>query len=176
MTADSPAERAGLKAGDIVTKVDEQTISDSRALQLVIGQMTPGRTVRLMVIRDGAERQYSVTLGEQPANRSESAASGPGTPADRALDGVSVETLTPELARQYGLSSNTKGVVVRRIDRVSAAAQAGLEQGDVILEANRQPVTTVEQLKRYINQGPGNTTLLFVSHDGRMRYVVISTK
>jgi serine protease Do len=176
VSANSPAERAGLKAGDIVTKLDNQTIPDSRALQLAIGQMTPGRTVRLTVVRDGTERQYSVTLGEQPADRSESAATSGGTTADRALDGVSLEAMTPELARQFGISTNTKGVLVRRIDRDSAAAQAGLEQGDVIVEVNRQPVTTVEQLNRCINQGAGDTTLLFVNHDGRTRYVVISTK
>jgi serine protease Do len=176
VSPNSPAERAGLKAGDIVTKLDDQLILDSRALQLMIGQFTPGRTVRLTVVRDRAERQYSITLGEQPSDQSESAITGRGTSSDRALDGVSLETLTPERARQYGISSTTKGVVVRRIDRDSPAAQAGLEQGDVILEVNRQAVTTVEQLDRYINQGAGDTTLLFVSHDGRTRYVVISTK
>jgi serine protease Do len=176
VTPNSPAERAGLKAGDIVTKLDDKPVMDSRALQLMIGDMTPGRNVRLMVLRDGSERPYPVTLAEQPNAPSESASSGRGTSADRALDGVSLETLTPEIARQYGISSVIKGVIVRRIDRDSAAAQAGLEPGDVILEVNRQAVSSVEQLNRYINQSAGGTTLVFVSHDGKTRYLAIPAK
>jgi serine protease Do len=176
VSANSPAERAGLKAGDIVTKLDNQTIPDSRALQLAIGQMTPGRTVRLTVVRDGTERQYSVTLGEQPADRSESAATSGGTTAERALDGVSLETLTPELARQFGISTNTKGVLVRRIDRDSAAAQAGLEQGDVIVEVNRQPVNSIEQVNRLLQETTTGNALLFMNRNGRTLYVAIPTK
>ena len=66
----SPAERAGLKAGDLVTKIDDRSVVDSRALQLIIGEMSPGRNVRLTIVRDGNEREYPVTLGEQPGDRS----------------------------------------------------------------------------------------------------------
>jgi len=172
----SPAEHAGLKVGDVVTKVDDRSVVDSRALQLIIGEMAPGRNIRLTLVRDGNERQYPVTLGEQPGDRKEIAGAGRGTSADRILDGVALEPLTPEFSRQYGIGRNTEGVAVRRIDPDSAAAQAGLQQGDVILEVNRKPVATVEQLNRYINEGTTDTALLFVNHDGRTRYVVISTK
>jgi serine protease Do len=174
VSPNSPAERAGLKAGDVITKVDGQTVADSRALQLMIGQMKPGRTVRLSVNRDGTERDVTATLGEQPSENDNSGSRAGGTSADRVLDGVSVETLTPELAREFGLSRTMKGVLVRRVDPDSAAAAAGLERGDVILEVNRHPVETVEQLNRYINESNSDSTLLFVNRDGRTRYVVIS--
>jgi serine protease Do len=161
VSANSPAERAGLKAGDIVTKVDGQAIPDSRALQLMIGEMKPGQTVHLSVMRDGAERDYPVTLGEQPADKGTSASERGGNSADQSLDGVSVET-------------TSKGVVVRGVDSDSAAAQAGLQTGDVILEVNRHPVTSVEQMNRYMKDSGSDTTLLFVSHEGHTRYVVIS--
>jgi serine protease Do len=144
----SPAERAGLKAGDVILKVDGEAVADSRSLQLLIGQMKPGRTVRLSVNRDGADRDYTVTLGEQPADKTDSGSSRDGSAADRVLDGVSVETLTPELAREFDIARNLKGVLVQRVDPGSGAAEAGLERGDVILEVNRRPVTTVEQLNR----------------------------
>jgi serine protease Do len=163
VTPNSPAERAGLKAGDVVTKIDDRSVPDSRALQLMIGEMSPGRNVRLAVMRDGAERQHSVTLAEQPGERSETASTGGGTSADRVLDGVSLER-------------NTKGLGVRRVDPNSAAAQAGLEQGDVILEVNRQPVATVDQLHRYINEGTTDTALLFVNREGRTRYIAVPKK
>jgi serine protease Do len=174
VSASSPAERAGLKPGDIVTQVDGQTIVDSRALQLMIGQMKPGRTVHLSVVRDGTERDYSVTLGEQPGDKRESNLERGANSTDRFLDGVSVETLTPELARDFGIDRSTKGVIVRRVDPASAAADAGLEQGDVILEVNRHPVTTAEQMNRYVNENT-DSTLLQVTRDGRSRYIVISS-
>jgi serine protease Do len=172
VSANSPAERAGLKAGDIVTKVDGQSIVDSRALQLLIGQMKPGQTVHLSVMRDGAERDYPVTLGEQPGDKSESGSARSGNSTDQSLDGVSVETLTPELTREYGVQGNTHGVLVRGVDSDSAAAQAGLQTGDVILEVNRHPVASVEEMNRYMKES-GNTTLLFVNHEGHTRYVVV---
>jgi serine protease Do len=175
LSANSPAERAGLKAGDLVTKVDDRFVADSRALQLMIGEMSPGRSVRLTVIRDGSERVYPVTLGEQSGNRNEAGNESKAS-AGLALDGVSLEALTPELSRQYGISANTKGVAVRRVEPDSPAGRAGLEPGDVILEVNRQPVSSVEQVHRYISEGTTDTTLLFVNHDGRTRYVAIPTR
>jgi serine protease Do len=170
----SPAERAGLKAGDVVTKVDGHGIADSRALQLLIGQMKPGRNVHLSVIRDGTERDYSVRLAEQPAGRNEPDEETNGTSTDRVLDGVVLETLTLQMARDLDISASTKGVLVRRVDPTSAAAQAGLEPGDVILEVNRHPVMAVEELNRYIKESSSDSTILFVSREGRKRYIVIS--
>jgi serine protease Do len=176
VTANSPAERAGLKAGDVVTKIDDRSVPDSRALQLMIGEMSPGRNVRLTVMRDGNERQHAVSLGEQPGERSETAKSGEGISADRVLDGVSLDAVTPEFSRQYGIARNTKGIAVRRVAPNSAAGEAGLEPGDVIVEVNRQPVDTVDQLNRYLNEGTADTALLLVSREGRTRYIVIPTK
>jgi serine protease Do len=144
----SPAERAGLKPGDVVTKVDDQAVSDARALRLMIGEMSPGKTVQLAVLRDGLEQRYPITLGEQPSDNGDSPSFSGGASSSRALDGVSLETLTPESARQYGLTRNVKGVVARRVNPDSAAAKAGLEAGDVILEVNRHPVASIEDVHR----------------------------
>jgi serine protease Do len=161
VTEDSPAERAGLKEGDVVTKVDDRTVVDSRALQLMIGEMSPARTVRLAVVRDGAERQFSVTLAEQPGDRtSNTSATSAVTSSARTLDGVSLEPVA-------------QGLAVRRVDPDSAAARAGLQPGDIILEVNRQSVATVDQLNRHIRAGTTDSTLLFVNREGQTRYVAI---
>jgi serine protease Do len=172
----SPAERAGLKPGDVVVRVDDHAVSDARALRLMIGDMSPGKTVQLGVVRDGVERRYSVTLGEQPSDKGESPKVIGGVSSSRALDGVSLEALTPESARQYGLTRNMKGVVARRVEPDSAAAKAGLEAGDVILEVNRHPVTSTEDVNRYIHESPTDTALLFVNHENQTRYLAIPTK
>ncbi|HEX5000147.1 MAG TPA: DegQ family serine endoprotease [Terriglobia bacterium] len=178
VSADSPAERAGLKSGDIVTKVDDRAVEDSRALQLMIGEMPPGRSVKLTVLRDGAERLYPVTLAEQPAERNETrrATAGGAPRAESALDGVALEPVTPEFSRQFGISRDTKGVAVRNVESGSAAARAGLEAGDVIVEANHQTVATVEQLNGAIKSGTTNVALLLVNHEGRTRYIAVSLK
>jgi len=178
VSPNTAAERAGLKSGDVVMKIDGQSVADSRALQLMIGEMSPGRKVQLTVMRDGIQHEYPVTLGEQPADTSsiDSGKTGRGTPAARALDGVSLEPLTPELSRQYGIARDIKGVSVRRVDPDSAAAQAGLERGDVVLEVNRKSVSSVEQLHQYIDEGSTDTALLLVNREGRTRYLVIPTK
>jgi serine protease Do len=164
VSPNSPAERAGLKAGDVITKLDDKSVIDSRALQLMVGETAPGRNVRLTAMREGAEHQYPVTLGEQSNDRN-TTTKGARAPAGRALDGVSLEP-----------ARNTAGVAVRRVDPDSAAAQAGLEAGDVILEVNRQPVTSVEQVNRYLTEGTGQAALLFVNRNGRTHYVAISVR
>jgi serine protease Do len=170
----SPAERAGLKSGDVVTKVDGQMVNDSRSLQLMIAEMKPGKVVHLSVIRDGAERDYPVNLSEQPSEKAD-AASERGSSNTGDLDGVSVQTLTPSLARQLNLPGTMKGVVVSRIDSDSPAAQAGLERGDVILEVNRHAVATAQEMNRYA-AASSDSTILFVSHEGRTRYIVVPKK
>jgi len=172
----SPAERAGLKPGDVVTKIDDHAVADSRTLRLMIGEMSPGKVVQMAVVRDGMERQYSVTLGEQPSDKVAASNVLGGASSLRALDGVSLEALTPDSARQYGLTRNMKGVAVRRVDPDSAAAKAGLEAGDVILEVNRHPVTSTEDVNRYIGESQTGTALLFVNHEGQTRYLAIPTK
>ena len=172
----SPAERAGLKPGDVVTKVDDHAVADSRALRLMIGEMSPGKAVQMAVVRDGIEREYSVTLGEQPSDKLASSNVVGGASSLRALGGVSLEALTPDSARQYGLTRNMKGVAVRRVDPDSAAAKAGLEAGDVILEVNRRPVTSTEDVNRYLGESQTDTALLFVNHEGQTRYLAIPTK
>jgi serine protease Do len=171
----SPAERAGLKAGDVVTKLDDRSVADSRALQLMVGDMAPGRNVRLTVVRDGNEQQYPVTLGQQPADRKDAMPTASGA-ASRALEGVSLEAVTPAFLRQNGLAPNTNGVAVRRVDPDSPAGQAGLLAGDLIMEVNRQPVTSVEDVNRYLHRENTGSTLLFLNHDGRTRYIAIDVK
>ena len=172
----SPAERAGLKAGDVVTKLDDRSVADSRALQLMVADMAPGRNVRLTVVRDGNEQHYPVTLGQQPADRKDATPAASGASALRALEGVSLEAVTPAFLRQNRLASNTHGVAVRRVDPDSPAGQAGLLAGDVIMEVNRQPVTSVEDVNRYLHEENTGSTLLFVNHDGRTRYIAIDVK
>jgi serine protease Do len=170
VTADSPASRSGLAQGDIILELNGERINESRQLQLRIAQTAPGATVRLKLLRDGREREVSVTLGELPTDQQRASVSGDRTSA---LDGVTVDELTPEMARELGVPAQTRGVVIEEVQPGSAAADAGLQRGDVIQQVNRKPITTTGEFERAINQAGNQSVLLLVNREGRTFYVVI---
>ena len=160
----SPAERAGLKRGDVITAFNGQAVHDTNTLRNRVADATPGAPSTLTVIRDGAERQLRVDLGEILGTRADS-----DSGADRhdSAFGVSVVPLTPELEAKQGLPTHVRGLVVEAVIPDSRAAKAGLQPGDVIEEVNRQPVSAVEQLRAAVNRPDGRPTLLLVNRDGR---------
>ena len=113
------------------------------------------------------------SLGERAGESAGGAGEAqPGGAAGGKL-GLSVEPLTPELAARLGLSSGTQGLVVRGVDAGGPAADAGLTQGDVILEANRRQVRSVEQLREAVEQGGKRPLLLLVHRDGGTLFVTV---
>jgi serine protease Do len=169
---DGPAARAGLRRGDVILAVDEEQVLDSRRLTLKISQTAPGTAVNLRVLREGQEQSIRVTLGELPSDP-ERAAQTPGAQRGQssALDGVSVDTLTPEIARQLNLSPQTRGVVVVEV-RPDTAAATGLRRGDVIAEVNRRAVSTVADYEQALRSA-GSEALLLVNRGGSSSYIVV---
>jgi serine protease Do len=174
VTKDSPAAKSGLEAGDIVLAVDGQRIDDSRSLQLKIGSLRPGTTAKLTVFRNGARREIPVTLGEMPANIAQSGDGGETGGA--ALRGISVGALTADIASQLKLPAGTKGVVVTAVDPASAASEAGLQQGDVIQEVNRQTVTDVSGFDRAMQSADNQPVLLLINRNGTTTFVIVQPK
>jgi serine protease Do len=169
-----PAERAGVKAGDIVTEFQGQRIEDSSRLRNLVAQAAPGSTVRFKVWRDGAERELTATLTEMDLK---TAASGGGRgqsgPAGSALAGVRVEDLTPDLARRLNLSPAVRGVVVTEVDPGSGAADAGLRRGDLIEEVDRQPVANPGEYEDVLQKAGKKSVLLRVRRAEGARFVVV---
>ena len=171
VTKDSPAAKSGLEAGDIILDVDGQKIEDSRVLQLTIGSMSPGETVKLTVFRNGSKREISIKLGEMPASATENIPASTNPTAQ--LRGISVGELTSNTLQQLKLPVGTKGVVVTNIDPASAASEAGLQQGDVIEEVNRQPVTSVAGFSKAMQNAGNQPTLLLVNRNGATTFIVV---
>ncbi|MBO0798027.1 MAG: DegQ family serine endoprotease, partial [Blastocatellia bacterium] len=169
-----PAERAGLKAGDIITEFQGQRVEDSSRLRNLVAQATPGSTVKLRVWRDGAEREVTATLAEMDA-KALAAGSTRGW-AGSALSGVRVENLTPETARQWDLPPGTRGVVISDVDPDSDAADAGLQRGDVIEEVNRQPVTNSGEFEAALQKSGKQSVLLRVRRGDRAYFVVVKPR
>lgn len=172
VTAGGPADKAGLKTGDVIRKLNGQVVEDASQLTAEITNLSPGAVATLDILRDGQPMTIRVTLGERPANLSASV-SGGGSVQQGALRGITVENLTPSLRDQAGVPPNVNGVIIVDLDPNSPAAQYGLQEGDVIESINRKPVRNVLEFNRLASQAQGQT-LLRVDRQGNGSFVVIS--
>jgi serine protease Do len=157
-----PAELAGVKPGDIITEYQGQRVVGATQLHNLVAQTAPGSTVRFKVWRDGAERELTATLTEMSLPLTGGKGGGGPGSGGGGLAGVSVENLTPEIARQLSLPPATRGVVVNDIDSDSNAAGVGLRSGDVIEEVDRQPVSSVNEFRAALQRAGKKDVLLRV--------------
>jgi serine protease Do len=171
VSAGGPADKGGIKVGDVIRKLNGQTVEGSGQLTAMVTSMNPGTVVSLDLLRDGKPLTVKVTLGERPANVGISPGVGQA-PSEGTLRGIQVQNLTPAIRNQLGLPSNVQGVVIANLDQDSPAAQADLQAGDVIESINRQPVRNVEDFNRLASQATGQV-LLRVNRQGTGLFVVL---
>jgi serine protease Do len=168
-----PAAKSGLQRGDVVLAIDGQPIADDRELRLKVAMTKPGITVKLKIFRNGAEREVAVMLGELPSQAT--AVGSEKAAPSQALQGLSVDELTPDVARQLKLPAKTFGVVITGVEPGSAAAEAGLRRGDLIQEVNHVPVRTVREFTSAVNQLGKQSVLLLINRGGNTLYVVLES-
>ena len=171
VTHGGPAEKAGIKIGDVIRKLNGQTVEGRDQLTEMVTDLNPGTEVKLDIIRDGQPMTIHLTLGERPANLSIMAGVGKA-PSEGALRGITVQNLTPELRDRLGLSPDVRGVVITEIDPDSPAAQAGIQPGDVIEQINRHSVNSVADFNRLAAEAKGQT-LLRINRQGNGAFIVI---
>jgi serine protease Do len=172
VTPGGPADKAGIKNGDVIRKLNGKTVPGSGQLTSMVTDMNPGTEVTLDIIRDGQPMTIHLTLGERPANLGVTAGVGKA-PSEGALRGITVQNLTPDLRDQLGLQPNVRGVVISELDPNSPAAQASIQPGDVIEGINRHPVNSVTDFDRLAAEAKGQT-LLRIIRQGNGYFVVIS--
>src|SRR5882672_2328297 len=171
VAAGSPAMHAGVKRGDVIVEYDGHRIARSDALPRVVAETPVGKDVALVVVRDGKP----VTLSVQVARLAEAPERVVAESNTTAPLGLTVQTLTPALARQFGLHESA-GVLVRGVESASPAADAGVQPGDVIAEIDRQPVKSVDDLEGAIDKRrPGSSTLLLVHRNGGDLYIALGS-
>jgi serine protease Do len=171
VTPDSPADKAGIKVGDVIRKLDGQKVEGSDELQASIANMNPGTTANLEVFRDGKPMNVKITLGERPTNLT--ARGSLRGPSEGTLGGIAVQNLTPDLRDQLGAPSGVRGVVITEVDPNSPAGQQGLQAGMIIQSVNRQPVNSVADFNR-LAAGAKGEVLLRIYYQGTGQFVVIS--
>jgi serine protease Do len=182
VTPRSPAEKAGIRTGDVITSVHGKKVSDSRELRLMIGSMAPGTNVQLEVNREGQSKSFNVGLAEMPAGAAEEGAEAP--PEESAqpekatvFGGVAVADITDDIRNALNLSKDVKGAVIAEIDAESPAAKAGLREGDVIQEVNKQPVKSAKDLVAISKKSkPNEKILIRVWSQGRSGFVALEPK
>jgi serine protease Do len=172
ITPGSPAAHSDLKQGDIIIAVNGQPVTDANQLRSKVGMMDPNATATLKVLRNGKSQDVAVMLGEFPS-KDERASIQHETP-DNGLQGVSVENLTPETSQQLKLPATTKGVVVDQVNPASRAADAGLQQGDVIQQVNHQSVTSVKEYSQAVGASKkDDPVLLLVDRNGSTMFLAV---
>jgi Do/DeqQ family serine protease len=179
--ANSPAERAGLKVGDVITAINGNPVEDVNQFRLEVAGFAPGTAVHLKVARNGQTLDVPVTLAEFNL---EAEANGrpqgnlPGGGEKGALEGVTVQSLTPDLRRELQLPEGTTGVVITDLDDASPAAAAGLQQGDLIEQVNHRAVNSVEEFNKAVRAGASreSTLLLVRIPQGGTRFLVVPNK
>jgi serine protease Do len=172
VTSGGPADKAGLKNGDVIRKYNGQTVTDSGQLIALVTNTDPGTVVTLEILRNGKPLTVKVTLGERPSTLGVRASLGQ-PPAQGTLRGITVQNLTPDMRQQFGLPADTHGVVISNLDPTSPAAQSGLQQGDVIESINREPVRSVADFERLAAHAKGDT-LLRINRQGNGVFIVVS--
>jgi serine protease Do len=173
VTPGSAADRAGLKRGDVIKEFNGARVTDTNTLRNRVADAGPGSTVQVKVVRDGSERTIDVKLDEAEPERVARNGSRAEPGDQSAALGVTVAPLTPELAARLRLPRDTRGVVVQDIDPDGRAADAGIEQGDVIQEVNRQAVEGVDQLRAAVRQSTDRPLLLLINREGSTLYVTV---
>jgi serine protease Do len=149
----SPAAKAGLKDGDILTSLDGKPVESGHDLQKVVAGLPLNKPVSLTVVRDGERKELSVTVAEQPSEfgvaRKTSRENPKSDEETEQLDkiGIEVADLTPELTKQFGYKEGTKGVVITQVQPDSPAADAGLHRGTLLVKVDKKLVKDVSALR-----------------------------
>lgn len=173
VTPKGPADKAGIESGDVILEFNGKKVADSRHLKLEVGRTAPGQDVTVKVLHDGSVKNIKVAVKEMPGTEKLAKNSSKESDDNGTLNGVTVGDLDREVHRQFNVPDNVKGAVVTEVSPDSAAAEAGLQPGDVIQEINRKPVRTADEAVKLTEKGADKTTLLRVWRNGGSRFVVV---
>jgi serine protease Do len=171
----SPADKGGLKGGDVVTKMDATDIKDHRQLQQIVARLAPGAEVTVTYVRDGKTADAKVKLGSASADKAAGNTGRDGDIADSegVMDDVSIDELTPEIREQLNIPSRIQGVFVTNVVAGGPSSRAGIQQGDVILELDRRAARTVAEAIKLSEEIKGPKVLVQLWREGRTRMLVV---
>jgi serine protease Do len=168
VTSGGPAEKAGIRSGDVIVAFNGKEIRDEHELPQTVAATKPGKTVNVRLLREGKEITVAVTIAEMAGEPGKPA----GTPPDLSKNlGLTVQDITPEIAQRLGIE-NTKGVVVTGVADGSPADDAGFDEGDIIRQINRRPVSGMAEFTKMAARFKTDKTTLFLVERGDSRVLL----
>jgi serine protease Do len=166
----SPAEKAGLKRGDIIIEFAGKRIEEPNQIRNMVANTEPGQTVEMKIIRENTKEIMKVTIGDVPADMQKPSKGE----YDNLLNGVSIQDLTTEVFSKLNLPKKIKGVVVTDVEEESHAAML-LMRGDIVQEINRQRITSVSDYENVVSTiKPGKDILLLIFRGGSSLFITLS--
>lgn len=178
--AGSSADKGGVKRGDIITAINGEKIEDSNVLRNKVAGTAPGTSIKLTLLRDGKEMDLTATLDEFSAGdakktgqEQDDGGGGPSSEKQSGKLGLSLEPVTPQIAKQLGLDSDSEGMVVTDIDQNGPAAEEGVARGDVILEINKKTVKSIADVQSALGSSGNKPVLLLISRRGQTIYLTV---
>ncbi len=166
---DTPARRGGMERGDIIISFDGKEVETPNELQRIVASTPPDKKVKAKVIRDGKIETLTVKVGTMPEEITET---------EKAITtdlGLTVQTLTPDLAEQFNWSRDEKGVLITGVDPSGAGAEVGLRRGDLIKEIDRQNVENTEDYRKILGEAKKGESLLFLIKRGTRTFYITLT-
>ena len=176
---DGPSKDAGLLASDVIVMFDNKEVSNSGELVRIVGDTTVGRTVDVIVLRQGERIKVGVKLGQRPTNKELNAQvtqPEPAKPNEDAIDGVGLSELTDSMREEYGIDPTISGVIIMSVDETSSAYENGLRKGDVITDVAQKPIGSVEEVEELVSSAKSEgrqSVLLLVRREGQPRFIVL---
>lgn len=170
MTA--PAEKGGMQRGDVILEYQGKKVEDINHLRILVAQTPVGTKASLKVLRENKPQYLTITIGEQPA---ELFARGPAGAVQPSRDyGMSLENLTPELARRFGYEDEVGGVLVADVEPGGQAEMAGIRSGDLIKEVNKERIHNLQEFWQTVERSPKEKGLLLLVKRGMTtRYILL---
>ena len=168
-----PADKAGLKSGDVITQFNGQTVQDASQLKLRVAETAPGSKVPVVINRNGEDKTFDVTLGNMSENKIAMANESNGIGRKEALAGVGVTDLDQNTRSELNIPANVQGAVISQVAPDSAAYEAGLRPGEVITELNHQPVKNARDAVADTEKQAGGETLVKVWTKGGSHYLTV---
>jgi Do/DeqQ family serine protease len=176
VSAGGPADKAGLKRGDVIVAINNHPVIDNNSLRNLVASLPPGSNVEVAAQRNGRDQNFHVALTELPDRPREDTEQDTSTstgPTGNTKFGLTVQPLTAETANRYNLDATDQGLLVTKIDPSGSAADAGIRQGDLILEVNRQPVKTVTEFSAALQQSGARPALVLVKRRDNVIYMTL---
>lgn len=177
----SAAEKAGIKRGDIITAINGEKIEDGNVLRNKVASTLPGTDIRLTVLRNGTEQEFTAILDEfnvdDAKKENQQTEDNPEKPTKQSGKlGLDLKPITPDEAKKLQLPDGTNGLLVTDVDQNGSAADEGIARGDVILEVNRQSVETLEEMQTALEKSGDKPILLLVARRGQVSYLTVKPK